>query len=803
MFNFKNSSGNGLKSQPLPFILLLAFIFILPLFFLPLGISTLIASKLFLVHVFTLVTLFVWVLFRLKDKTVSIPFNLFSLAIALIPTIYVLAGIFSKNVYTSFFARDFALDSVVTVLVLFFLLILSATIINNKLKIFYVYIALFTSFIVVGLVQLINVLIPAFPSFGILNNSVSTTLGKWNDLAIFSALVASLSITTLYLTKLVKNYRMILNGVLALALVLLVIVNFKLAWYVLGVFSLLFLIYTVVFGKNVSENKSLPVSAIATLVISLLFIVAGQGIGGSISEVLNINHFEVRPSWGSTMSVISDTLSQRPILGSGPALFEIEWMQHKPQNILLTDFWNLDFRYGVGLIPSMFATTGILGGLTWVFFFVVLLLNGFKAIFKKNEDSISDYLLVSSFVASALLWLSMIFYLPSATMVVLAFVFTGIHISVLFQEKIFKVKTLNINIEPKFNFLYITVLVIILIIIGTTGYHSVSRFVAHINFKNAAYELNNQGNINKAEAGLQNALRLEKSDVYFRSLGELETIRMISSLNDPSLSQEEAVEQFRDHLAKTIDSYQLATERNPLNYNNYLGLANLYNDLVTLNIQGSYEQALALYNKVLEIKPNSPDLYLRLARLEINRGNTEQAREYIRQSINIKPNYIDAVFLFSQIEVAEGRIEEAIVAVESASVIRPNDSTIFFQLGLLKYNNGDFLGASTAFERAILINPEFQNAKYFLGLSYYEIDNIASSMRQFEDLRILNPDNQEILFILENLNSGRAPFTDAQPPLDEEPEDREELPLDDGELSKSEGQTSDLPSEEVEEPTEE
>lgn len=330
---------------------------------------------------------------------------------------------------------------------------------------------------------------------------------------------------------------------------------------------------------------------------------------------------------------------------------------------------------------------------------------------------------------------------------------------------------------------------LVLILVGTIGfgYHTASRFVAHTYFQNAIAKINTEGDINSAESNIRNALRLENNDTYLRSLGELGSMRIGTLLKDTITPQDILLDQFKGYLGSTIGNYQSAIDYDPLNHNNYTGLASLYRDLVSLKIPGSYEQSLSLYNKALSLKTNAPDIYLDLARLEVFNGNNNAAKEFIKQALVVKPNYVDAVFLFSQIEVSEGNIKEAIDAVEAASVIKPNDTTIFFQLGLLQYNNDNFPRALAAFERALVLNSQFQNAKYFLGLSYYQMDNVTRAIAQFKELETLNPSNAEIKFILNNLEAGRSPFADALPPIDDEPEDREDLPLDEGELTDTEG----------------
>ena len=85
--------------------------------------------------------------------------------------------------------------------------------------------------------------------------------------------------------------------------------------------------------------------------------------------------------------------------------------------------------------------------------------------------------------------------------------------------------------------------------------------------------------------------------------------------------------------------------------------------------------------------------------------------------------------------------------------------------------------AIEAFEKAISLNDSYSNARYFLGLSYYNLNRTADAINQFEIVQSLNPDNKEVALILKNLKEGRAPFSDAVPPIDSKPEKRGKLPI--------------------------
>ena len=591
---------------------------------------------------------------------------------------------------------------------------------------------------------------------------------------------------------------------LAVSLFFLVLVDFSTLWFVLGLFSLIFLVYLISFKRDethfeprvndeevalesIQKSRRVPTPSLVVLLVSVVFILAGNNgddskptLGGQISAAFNISQIEARPSWQATFDVAKKTLVKDPLFGSGPNRFVNEWLLYKPSGVNSTPFWNTDFNYGIGLIPTFLTTTGILGMLAWVLFFLFFLSAGFKAILSTTvSDAFSQYLITSSFLTALFLWIFSVFYIPSATILAFTFLFTGLFMASLAQEKLISMKTISFIDDPRAGF--VSVLVLILLLVGTVtgGYLVVQKYIASVYFQRGAIALNREGSVDRAEMLIGKAVGFSQSDVYYRALTEIGLIRMsnLFSQNADSTSEEAIRSQFQTLLGGALLNARLAVGVNPSDYQNFLGLGRVYEAVVPLKIDGAYENAKGAYEQALSLNPHAPSIYLTMARLETSKGDNAKARENISKALGEKNNYTEAIFLLSQIQVNEGKIKDAISSVEAASVISPNDSTVFFQLGLLQYNEKDWKNAAGAFERAVTLNLSYANAKYFLGLSYEKLGRDEEAIKQFQDLKASNPDNAEVDLILKNLQVGRAPFVNAAPPLDDQPQKRSTLPV--------------------------
>ena len=795
--------------ENIAYILLLSVPFLLPLFFIPSISFPFQFSKMFLLSVLVLVSFICWILARLKDGKFVVPATAITVAGAAMFLATVISALFSGTVKWAFVGQIVDLGTAGSVSILFLLMFLVPIVFRSKDRIFYAYLLFFASFFLIAAFHILRLFFgPEFLSLGIFNDPVSNMLGKWNDLGAFFGIGTVLSLITLELISLSKIFKILSYSALAVSLFFLVIVNFTPVWYVLAIFSLIFLVYIISFNRSESMQSSsesdapttklssfrkIPITSLIVLLASLVFILGGNQISSAISNKFNIAQIEARPSWGATLAIAKNVLTEDPFLGAGPNKFVGKWVLHKPDGINSTIFWNTDFTFGVGFVPTFLITTGLLGAITWVIFLGLFLFVGFRAILSSIGDKVSRYLVSSSFLVSLFLWIINVFYIPGLPLVALTFFFTGLFIASLYQSNIVKLKVTSFTDDPKKGF--VSVLGLIMLLVGTiaVGYFFTEKFIASVYFQQGIVAFNNEGSIDKAEKYIVKAITLDNASLYYRSLTQIDIMRMsaLLSQNSTNISTDVLRNQFQNLLSAALNHGQQAVAIDKTDYQNWVSLGQVYEVVVPIKITNAYESAVNAYKQALALNPKSPSLFLMLARLEASNGNNAMAKNYISQALQQKNNYTEAIFLLAQIQVAEGNIKDAISSVEAASYLAPSDSGIFFQLGLLRYNNKDFKGAVSAFEQAVTLNSAYANAKYFLGLSYHRIGRVKDAINQFKDLKITNPDNKEVELILKNLNAGLAPFSNATPPIDSQPEKRSKPPVPEKESVKQKSVDSD------------
>ncbi len=763
--------------------LLIALVFLLPLFVLPLSGVPFELGKTILIYTIAISAFGLFLLSVITKGEVTFPtsFSLYALAAIAILS---LASSFSAAQFSrAFVGYGFEMDTVLFTFTMLAVMFLSSLLFRSRHAIFNVEAALFVSFIIVALFELIRLLFGSeVLSFGIFTTTVSTPVGSWNDLGILSGLITILSLIALELLPTRGVFFVLLHGVFFTSLLILAVVNFSTLWYVIGFFALSFVIYSLSFKQNLVKGpvenwRRAPLLPPMLLGLLIIFIFGSAPVSGFISNTFDINYITARPSWQSTFDIGGRTIKDKPFLGAGPNHFSDEWLLYRPLIINETPFWNVDFTLGIGTIPSSIVTLGLLGALAWIVFFGSIIFESFRAIDRLKNDTVGSYVILSTALSTLFLFLLSVLYTPGSAVYTLLFVFGGLLIGALVTEGVVGEKTFSFAAHPSRSFPSVLAAVILLIATFVSGYFLFERTIAfaYAGFGKTAYE---KGDTDQALKYINRAVGLTSSDIHYRSLSEL----LLSKLSDIVSNKNNASadvlrSQFQTTLQQTVEAGKAAVEADRSNYQNWLALGSVYEAVVPLQIGGAYENAKAAYGRAGALNPSSPFIELRLASLERGNGNNAEAKKHIAEALKRKNNYTEAIFLLSQIEVSEGNLKGAINSVEAATVIAPGNPAVFFQLGLLRYNNKDYRGAASALEQAIALQSSYANARYFLGLSYDKLSRRAEAITQFEAIEKTNSDNEEIKLILGNLRAGRSPFSNAKPPVDTKPEQRKNLPV--------------------------
>src|SRR3989338_3847541 len=769
-----------LQNYKTSFLVALALIFLLPLFFIPAGVLGLPVAKSVLVIFGIVVATLVFLSEIWREGKLNIPWHPFALIAVLLPLVYLLSALLSTPSSLSLFGYNFEAGTFGFVLLGSLLLVLVGLIFTDASKMLRVLATFSISISVVAVFVAIKVFFGGeFLVWGNFFGNMGNPIGDWTDLAVSFGLLSVLSILMLGMIPMKKSLRSLLYSVFGLSTVLLVIVNFSIAFIMtLGASVLLFFYFSKMEKHFFNTAPTLPqMSAhfflkptflpIVLGVISLVFLInptvsKTQGtLGNVVAKTFKVENISVRPSFSATLGISKAVLSQEALLGSGPNTFGRDWLIYKPADVNVTPFWAVAFPFGIGFIPTQIVATGILGTISWLAFFAFLIFLGVRALSNTPESRATRFALVSVFLATLFLWVSSFLYAPSETILILAFIFSGLLMAVSTETGIIPSRIISLKESPRARFVSTSLLVLIALGALSLGWVGFEKTASALHFKKAIDLSNTAGtSLEEIESQLDKALKFAPADVHYVALSRINFAKAQTAANNTTGTPKENQAIFEEALRESIEAARSAVSVNSAGFQNWVSLGVIYSALVPapLSVEGAYENAQFAYNEAFKKNPANPELPLLLARLELSKGDVEAGRSFIRNSIALKEDYADAYLMLAQLEIQEGNVAEAIASAEKLALLRPDNPGIHFELGLLKYSNKDYTGAVPVLSQALTLAPDYANAQYYLGLSLARLGRLNEALLQFNALSLTNPDNGEVQSIIKELEAGKKSF---------------------------------------------
>ncbi|MEN9613992.1 MAG: hypothetical protein RLZZ347_299 [Candidatus Parcubacteria bacterium] len=645
-------------------------LFLLPLFFIPSSFILFEFVKMMAtVAVISVATLLV-LSARLKDGQLTLSKSPLVWSLWAVPVVYFIASLFSAHRTTSLVGYGFEVGTFGFVLLMVTLTALVSYLFRNASRSFSLLASLLVVTLILGLFHVSRFVFgPGFLSFGFFTDLSYNTFGKWYDLSLlfgFAAVVTTTLIEFFSLTKLSRIFSLVL---LTLSLVVLAVVNFFMVWVVVAIFSLGLLLYgffmqpkATAEGATQSGRKLSWVSFVV-FVVALFFVLDNVGAFGMLtakpyaqrlSDKLGISQVEVRPSWTSTMEVISPVLKADPVFGVGPNRFATAWTQYKPAGINAWPFWNVDFSYAIGFIPTAVVTVGVVGALAWLVFLVFLVLSFVKVLRKPLGDKRGRGLTLTLLVGTAFFWFFMIAYVSSTLTLVFTFVVTGLYFAALHREGVLKSSPVTVTKHSKLALVSTVGVVVGLIVFATLGYVYTQKTLASYYFRKGATAFGANDPV-QGEVNLVKAFRLGQNDLYLRSLSDfyLAQVNVLLTSDVSKMKPEDVRARFETLFRFANTAANQAVAYDPTNYQNYLTRARVYEIVVPLNIPNAYESAKADYIAAAKLNPQNPLIYLLAGRLEAIKGNIALAKETVQIALTLKPDYADAKTLLDQISAVK------------------------------------------------------------------------------------------------------------------------------------------------------
>lgn len=760
------------KLNKIPFYLLL---FLIPIFFLPLTQNVLDFPKQFLALILILLSLIGWLGKKIFEGNLVLRENkIFYFSLFLIFFSLLLSSIFSLWPKISFFG--YPLNIIESFLTLFLFLILPFLIINSFNRDTEFLPLLFFFLLSGAIAGIFNILqlykIFLFP-FDFTKISSFNTIGTTNSLALFFVCLLPLSLVLTFRAK--GPLKTILGAISFILFLNVLLINFKTAWVSLMVGILVLFIFS--FGDQKKQIRIIWVILLmAGLVISIFFYFFPVRLPG-----FPILPPEVSLGFNSEIFILKRAFSEgvkNIILGTGPGTFIFDYSKYRSPLLNQTMFWGERFYNGHSSFLDWILTKGVLGGITLLFFYFLIIYFILRYLEKnQTQDSFEIKLGLSAGIFS-LIFASFLY--PFNFLLYFAFWFLVGGFLISFNQKLIQI---NLS-SPSKMILANSILMIVIIFSLSLFFIQGQKYFAEMKYLKGI-EASQIGNLDQAINYLQTAAKINPSlDIYWRDLSQLYLAKVNLISQDPHLSLEEKRRLVNQAIVNGAEAINRAIEVAPFNVANWNVRGFFYRNLI--GIEGAGELSLASYQKATQLEPASPfafgergRVYILIAQELSQKGQEELRRENLdlavielKKAIELKPDYAPAHYLLAVAYDQRGDLDQAILKLEETKIITPQDPGVAFQLGLLYWRSQKFEKAQEEFERAVNLNQNYSNARYMLGLVYDKNGEKEKAKQEFKKLIELNPQNQQLNKILENLEKGLPALegiTPSQPPIEESP----------------------------------
>jgi tetratricopeptide (TPR) repeat protein len=187
-----------------------------------------------------------------------------------------------------------------------------------------------------------------------------------------------------------------------------------------------------------------------------------------------------------------------------------------------------------------------------------------------------------------------------------------------------------------------------------------------------------------------------------------------------------------------------------------------------LLVIGRADDAIESFNRVLTIKPDFTQVHLLRAKLLSDTGRREAALEAIDKLLAIAPGVAEAWLGRSNILFEAGRYGEALSAAEKALASRPNLAEAWHGLGNALNELKRHGEALSAYDKALAVNSKFAGAWYGRGNVLSDLKRYHEALGAYEKALALDPNFADgwigrgnVLNILEDFDSALTAYARA------------------------------------------
>ncbi|MCK9608364.1 MAG: tetratricopeptide repeat protein [Methylomonas sp.] len=170
-----------------------------------------------------------------------------------------------------------------------------------------------------------------------------------------------------------------------------------------------------------------------------------------------------------------------------------------------------------------------------------------------------------------------------------------------------------------------------------------------------------------------------------------------------------------------------------------MGLDEAFQFAVHLHQANQLDSAEKIYQQLLEMLPNDPDLLHFFGMLRNQQGFAEEGVEYIKKALRLAPNYIDAENSLGNIYLQIGQPELAEQCFRRSIDLNPQFASAYANLGIALKDLGRAQDAEAFLLKAIRYEPDVAHHYQNLGNVYRNLSRYDDAVAMYEKAIRMHP----------------------------------------------------------------
>ncbi|WGV27867.1 serine protease [Halotia branconii] len=188
-------------------------------------------------------------------------------------------------------------------------------------------------------------------------------------------------------------------------------------------------------------------------------------------------------------------------------------------------------------------------------------------------------------------------------------------------------------------------------------------------------------------------------------------------------------------LEQAIANYEKAIQLNPKYANAY------YNLGIALFDQKKLDEAVAAYQKAIQLNPKDAIAYNNLGNALSDQKKLDEAVAAYQKAIQLNPKYAIAYYNLGIALFDQKKLDEAVAAYQKAIQLNPKDADAYVGLGNALFDQKKLDQAVAAYQKAIQLNPKGDYAYNNLGNALGEQGKLEQAIANYQKAIQLNPNN--------------------------------------------------------------